>query len=193
MSEAHKGHYVSAEARRKIGDAQRAIPHEQRKGQGGKKGMPGHPVSEEHKARLRIIHTGKIVTAETRAKIGAAHKGKPLTPEHIAAVKANLPRGPAHWRWKGGYSNTLALNEKRYLLERNAAGSHTREQWEALKQRCRSRCVACNRPEPHIILTEDHIVPLSRGGSNDIENIQPLCQSCNSKKRTQIINYLHAA
>lgn len=31
-------------------------------------------------------------------------------------------------------------------------------------------------------LTWDHIVPISRGGTNDWKNLQCLCRSCNSSK-----------
>lgn len=36
-------------------------------------------------------------------------------------------------------------------------------------------------------LTIDHILPLSRNGSNDIKNLQILCRSCNSRKSNKII------
>jgi len=31
-------------------------------------------------------------------------------------------------------------------------------------------------------MTIDHVVPLSKGGTNYIWNLQPLCRSCNSKR-----------
>lgn len=41
------------------------------------------------------------------------------------------------------------------------------------------QCVHCNCKEN---LTIDHIIPVSKGGKDDIENLQILCKSCNSKK-----------
>lgn len=90
-------------------------------------------------------------------------------------------------RWKGGKKLAVERGRrKRRNLERNASGWHTFGEWETLKAQYNWSCAGCGRKEPEIKLTRDHIIPLIRGGSDNIENVQPLCRSCNSKKGTRI-------
>lgn len=58
-------------------------------------------------------------------------------------------------------------------------GSHTEEQWQALVKKY-GRCLCCGDTKAKIY--RDHIVPVSRGGTDDISNIQPLCVRCNFRK-----------
>lgn len=40
-------------------------------------------------------------------------------------------------------------------------------------------CPMCEKENP---LSIDHIIPISKGGSNGLDNLQVLCNSCNSGK-----------
>lgn len=48
------------------------------------------------------------------------------------------------------------------------------------------KCLCCGISEN---ISIDHIIPVLKGGSNEIDNLQPLCKSCNSKKMAKIIDY----
>lgn len=62
-------------------------------------------------------------------------------------------------------------------------------EWKEIKAFYNYACLCCGRCEPEILLTPDHIQPLTRDGLNCKENIQPLCRSCNSSKGRKIIDY----
>ncbi len=57
----------------------------------------------------------------------------------------------------------------------------TLAQWQAMKEHYKYRCVYCSRKMQK--LTQDHLTPLSRGGSHTASNIVPACRSCNSRKQ----------
>jgi 5-methylcytosine-specific restriction endonuclease McrA len=137
----------------------------------------GRKMSDEAKMNMSIAAKGKIISLETRKKLSDANKGK---------QKPSM-QGEKNPRWKGGAKNTLILNRKRRAIKLNSEGSHTLGEWELLKKQYGFTCPSCKKSEPEIKLTADHIIPLLKGGSDYIENIQPLCQSCNSKKNTKLI------
>jgi 5-methylcytosine-specific restriction endonuclease McrA len=77
---------------------------------------------------------------------------------------------------------TRAAHKRRARLE-SIGGSYTQEEWIEVLVRFDNLCAKCARPSK---LEVDHIIPISKGGSNYIGNIQPLCRSCNAKKWTNI-------
>ncbi|MGH1414783.1 MAG: HNH endonuclease [Pelagimonas sp.] len=54
--------------------------------------------------------------------------------------------------------------------------------WERIKAKADFRCSHCGQQEPDVKLSPDHRQPRARGGSNDEENWQPLCEQCNNLK-----------
>jgi 5-methylcytosine-specific restriction endonuclease McrA len=83
--------------------------------------------------------------------------------------------------------NGRAGNHRRKARKLQVGGTYTRLEWENLLDKYGHRCLCCGATG--VPLSSDHVVPLSRGGSNDISNIQPLCVPCNSKKHTKIVDY----
>lgn len=73
---------------------------------------------------------------------------------------------------------------RRRALKRNAQGSHDRGDVEECFRVQGGRCFYCLASlvdDYHV----DHMMPLSRGGSNGPENIVVSCQQCNLRKRTK--------
>jgi endogenous inhibitor of DNA gyrase (YacG/DUF329 family) len=76
---------------------------------------------------------------------------------------------------------------KRKALEHGVGGSYTWTEVVALFLKF-DRCCAYCRQEVDGQPDPDHVVPLSRGGSNSITNILPSCSMCNSDKRDLLLH-----
>ena len=61
-------------------------------------------------------------------------------------------------------------------------GNHTRTQWLLKFAACHCKCHYCELPLTVLTTTKDHLTPLCREGSDDIENIVPACRPCNLMK-----------
>lgn len=126
---------------------------------------------KEHKRNDRIVH--KDYYKEYNAKYYSENKDK-----HRENGKK--------WYWnnieKARLIGRIIAHRRRAKLN----GRFTPKEWLELCDKYGNKCLCCNDV---CKLTQDHIVPVSRGGSNTIENIQPLCITCNFKKGTKTIDY----
>lgn len=69
-------------------------------------------------------------------------------------------------------------NHRRRIWAQSSGRGYTRLEWLPKLQQFRYKCYICGNDWQE----KDHITPLSRGGSNEIENLAPICRSCNSSK-----------
>ncbi len=75
--------------------------------------------------------------------------------------------------------------DRRFQMYMNG-GRHTRKEWLDLCEKYKHKCLKCKRKKK---LTRDHVIPVYLGGTDNIDNIQPLCQSCNSSKGATYVDY----
>ena len=58
-------------------------------------------------------------------------------------------------------------------------------QWQAMQEEFDYRCAYCKERKP---LSQDHVMPLSKGGSHTKSNIVPACEMCNARKGTKTLS-----
>ncbi|MGI8313327.1 HNH endonuclease [Saccharopolyspora hattusasensis] len=78
----------------------------------------------------------------------------------------------------------------------HSPGSRTGRPWKRVVQQLKALsniCWICGKqinldlpPNHRMSFTADHIVPLSLGGSNTLDNARPAHRSCNSKRSNRI-------
>ena len=131
-------------------------------------------------------------------------KNKAYVKKYIATWQKDHPEYmcKANAKYRRTYPENIAKKDKKYrknhpevfkakdarrrTAKTKAGGAYTSAQWIALCNKYHNRCLCCGRKRK---LTADHVVPVSKIGTSNISNIQPLCGPCNSKKKDKVIDF----
>lgn len=86
---------------------------------------------------------------------------------------------------KWGEPSSAKETRSERLANARRLARHLPEEWEALKNMI-GCCVRCGCEGE---LVKDHIKPIYQGGSDGIDNLQPLCRSCNASKGPESVDF----
>lgn len=113
----------------------------------------------------KVVRSGALVSGET-ISCGCARKDRGVQ------------------RDKRVRDQSVARASKRKSIGLNAEGAFTSEQITDLYLKQRGKCANCGAKLGEQF-HRDHKVALSKGGSNDITNIELLCGGCNTRKHAK--------
>lgn len=63
----------------------------------------------------------------------------------------------------------------------------SKEERIEIRKKCAGKCACCGCKLNKDNFTVDHVIPLSRGGTNDFDNLLPLCNKCNGNKADMFV------
>ena len=96
--------------------------------------------------------------------------------------KSSKARTSALSKW-GNNTNQAKRSER--LTEARKKATHTKDEWDEMRLFF-GECVKCGNKED---LVKDHITPIYQGGSDGLDNLQPLCRKCNASKGADSTDY----
>lgn len=109
--------------------------------------------------------------------------------EHVAKTKRkyrkrNKDKIKEYFREyaKANADKFVKYTQKRNALKKQLPSTLSNGQWEEIKEYFHHKCAYCNSKRK---ITQDHFVPLSKGGEYTHNNIIPACTSCNSSKHNK--------
>ena len=59
---------------------------------------------------------------------------------------------------------------------------------QKIYDKCKGHCAYCGCELEYRDMQVDHVIPLRRGGSDDVDNMLPACRSCNHYKATLTVD-----
>ncbi|MFJ4926840.1 HNH endonuclease [Streptomyces sp. NPDC088736] len=159
------------------------------KGQAGsrKTACPqGHPYDEANTYLYKGQRQCKTCRKQRVMESFERHKDKRVAEQRAYYQRNRVKLIAGALQWARDNPERAALTSRLKKHRRRAAGVLTATEWHEIQARYGHRCLACGTDGP---LTIDHIVPVSRGGTNTAANVQPLCSTCNTSKGTKTIDY----
>ena len=128
---------------------------------------------EARRERDRVRYAANPEAARTRRS--GYYAAKPERHREVArnAHSTVMERDPESFR---------ARVRKRWAQEKGAEGSCSAAEWQEILDFYGNKCLRCEKLAADCTLTQDHVIPVSKGGSHWPENLQPLCRPCNSAK-----------
>ena len=124
---------------------------------------------ENNKEKIRIRDKKRRERPEVR-EFYRLNRLRPEVKEQNKAYKKSERGRQANKRHK----------HKRRQLERNSIVTLSLTQWNDCKKHFNEKCAYCGEKDKD--LTQEHFVPVIKGGEYTFKNIIPACGSCNSSK-----------
>ena len=164
------------------------------------------PVVVKEKARLRqkayylanrdriqaVKHKYRTERKEAFLKVNRSyyHKHREIILARAREVRVANPEREIKRKQKWNKAHPEALvhqrNKRRALKNNSPRNDLTRQQWQDIQAAQNHCCAYCGK-RCKGRLTQDHITPLSKGGSHTLHNVIGACKSCNSRKWTRDI------
>jgi 5-methylcytosine-specific restriction endonuclease McrA len=143
-----------------------------------------YPQQVRYKAanRERVREWNRAWSAEHRSsdehRAAESRRWQDYNARNAAAQRARVAR------WGAENLEARAFRERERAARKAGAAvaDFTLADWRALKAQYLGRCAYCG--EVPRIMTQDHVVPLAKGGDHTRANIVPACVPCNSAKGT---------
>jgi 5-methylcytosine-specific restriction endonuclease McrA len=134
---------------------------------------PPRKKTPEQLARGNIVEKIRYIKKREEIRVKAVI--------HRATHPGEDTKRTRRWRTENPLA-AAALRALERARKRNATGRYTAREFRALCDESSWQCSYCATVLDIVTVQADHIIPLSRGGSNGIENIAVSCASCNCRK-----------
>lgn len=142
----------------------------------------------ERARKYREENTGKV--AESKASSYIKHREKNLKyakgyrKQYSDYQRIYRSTRVGYWReWQESHPDQRRANQHNYRVRKlGAEGKYTEEDIKIIYDKQKGLCFYCGSTLENVNYHHDHMIPLSRGGSNWPDNIAISCVTCNLSK-----------